>query len=158
MLQSFADLVSELLLGYGMALPDGPPQEVYILHFDSQPPVHIVSSAESAHINVLVEAGRLATPPSVDQLLALLELNTDKIAGQAATVTLHRPSSTAVVWTRQRRTALNAEGLRIMLDSVRNHAEFVRQRLTMHTASAPRQPHTTARLQMLMHPRHKPTS
>jgi hypothetical protein len=150
MLKSFADLVSELLRSYGMALPDGPPQEVYILHFDSQPPVHIVSRAESAHINVLVEAGRLAAPPSVDQLLALLELNTDKIAGQVAAVTLHRPSSTAVVWTRQPRTALNAEGLRIMLDTVRNHAEFVRQRLTMHAASAPRQSHSATRLQMLM--------
>jgi Tir chaperone protein (CesT) family len=134
---SFPDLMAELLGHFSLPVPSGLTKEVYTLHFDGQPDIHFVGKNGVNYIDVMTEAGQLRNLQAAESLLALLELNTCGTAEYPATVTVHRASSTVVVWCRQSYAALDLETIKKVLLCIQQQAELVRKQLGKVSTSRP---------------------
>lgn len=124
----FPDLIAALLRELRLDMPAGPPQEVYSLHFDGQPSLHLIGRFDAAHVDILTEATQLREPPEAEALMALLELNTlEPRTSAVTTIMLHRPSRTLIIGLRQAKETMDARALRQGVDTVRRRAEAVRK-------------------------------
>ena len=146
-LRPFPDLVAQLLRDLRLDMPAGPAQEVYSLHFDGQPSVHLIGRTGAAHIDVITEAARLPQQQAAGPLLALLELNVWDDRSVTATIMVHRASRTILVGARQLRATVDVPLLKLVLEGVRRRADAVRQRLgDSSMMPGPRNADTLARM------------
>lgn len=131
----FPELMSRLLHKYQLALPEGPAQEVYMLHFAAEPSVQVVSRTGAQCIDVVTTAAELTDMKTAELLAALLDLNTMDQPNFNTVIMLDRATRAVIVKARLPQAVVDVTTLERMVQGVRLQAGAVRK--LMHGTSTP---------------------
>lgn len=134
---TFSHLMQDLFRQLDCDAPVDDAHDVYTLHFEGEPPIHVVR-ADAQSLDVICEAGLLDWRDAGDALPALLELNGFDRAPFAPCVALDRRSGILVVRARQPLATLDAAALIALLQCVRTKAQAVAELMERAVRMAPR--------------------
>lgn len=149
--QPFHELMRALLKQFHLPTEQvSPSQEIYTLHFDGQPDVHLISKIGSRYIDVMTEAARLDNLKAAEPLLAVHALNGCGLTDPPVMLTVQPDSGHVIAWGRQSRQHLNLEELTRLLRQVQSQAQKVRQVLENPDRKPAGKTDTAARLTLLM--------
>ena len=112
----------ELLRHFNLCPPAGPAQDVYTLHFDGQPSVHIVHRVKEGQVDLMCQAGKFDKQKNAASLMELLELNRPGHMPDAV-LTLNRGSGAVISYARQQLATLDLKRLTQLLECVRKKSQ-----------------------------------
>lgn len=128
----FANLMHALLRHSGIAIPAGDAHEVYSLHFDGEPDVHLIGRAPCRTLEIACEAGSLAMPADSGKLMTLLEMNRCDGMQYPVSIAADRSSGAVLVWTLREFAGLDVAAALQLVQDVRQKSAMVRRVLAVN--------------------------
>lgn len=137
---AFHQRLQDLLRQLNIPVAPGPAADAYVLRFAEEPSLYVMSAASGTVLFAACEAGVLPSAPPAAMLSGLLAPNHRPSGDTNVNVGLDSVSSTVVVSSRCRLTAIDAALFKSVLDAIRSIASAARAIISGASAANTRRP------------------